>query len=646
MRSLTWLFMLCLASPSLAQSPVTYRISFENAAHHEAEVMATFSEVPAGPLEVRMSRTSPGRYALHEFAKNVYNVRAHDSGGSRLNVVRTNPHQWNISGHDGTVRVSYTLFGDRADGTYAGFDRTHAHMNIPATFMWALGFEDRPVEVTFEMSDASWRVASQLSPVPGRANTYSARDLAYFIDSPTEISAFDLREWTVMSGPRSANIRLAVHHAGTTAEMDAYTNMVKAVVREQQAVYGELPAYDHGEYTFIADYLPHVNGDGMEHRNSTILASTGSLEQDPIGLLGTVSHEFFHCWNVERIRPRTLEPFNLEGANMSAELWFAEGFTSYYDDLTMKRAGILSLDRYASGLSRTLNSVLTAPGLKFAGPAAMSQNATFVDAGVSIDIRNFQNTFVSYYSYGAVTGLALDLTIRNRFPALTLDDFMRAVWLKHGVTEIPYDNNDLAVVLGEVTGDTDFAQSFFARHIFSNETADYKSLLSQGGFLYRTAHSDSAWIGQQYFRFTDSTAVLDFATKIGSPLYVAGLDRGDVIRSIDGVQVASQEDLSSLIADHRPGDTLHIEYTSRGVDGTTALIVGEVPRIEVVPYEHAGLEVTSEMSAFRDRWLSSRVQGAPIVLEKYCHTCSRTYPFENDHCQYDGAALNVVAPER
>ena len=645
MRTLTWLFVLCLASPSLAQSPVRYSISFENSAHHEAEVIATFSEVPAGPLEVRMSRTSPGRYALHEFAKNVYNVRAQDGSGARLNVVRANPHQWNIADHDGTVRVSYTLFGDRADGTYAGFDRTHAHMNIPATFMWARGLEDRTVEVTFDIPDDSWRVASQLVPVPGKSNTYSARDLAYFIDSPTEISAFDMREWTVQSGSRSANIRLAVHHDGSQAVTDAYTSMVQAVVLEQQAVYGELPEYDYGEYTFIADYLPHVNGDGMEHRNSTILSSTGSLEQNPIGLLGTVAHEFFHCWNVERIRPRTLEPFSLEGANMSAELWFAEGFTSYYDDLTMKRAGILSLDRYASGLSRTLNSVLTAPGLRFAGPATMSQNATFVDAGVAIDVRNFQNTFVSYYSYGAVTGLALDLTIRQRFPGLSLDDFMRAVWLKHGVTEIPYDNNDLVVVLGEVTGDTDFAQSFFASHIFSNETADYESLLSQGGFLYRIAHSDSAWIGQQSFQFTDTTAVLDFSTKIGSPLYVAGLDRGDIIRSIDGAQVTSQEDLFVLISDYRPGDTMNIEYTSRGVDGTTALIVGEVPSIEVVPYEHAGLEVTSEMRVFRDRWLASRVQGAPIVLEKYCHTCGRTYPFENDHCKYDGAELNIVAPE-
>ena len=346
--------------------PVLYELAFPNAVHHEAEVRATFSGLPARPLELRMSRSSPGRYALHEFAKNVYAVKAVDSRGRALRVSRPNPHQWNVAGHDGTVTVTYTLFGDRADGTYAGIDLTHAHLNMPATFMWARGLEARPVRVTFRPA-GPWRVATQLFPTADSL-TFTAPHLQYFMDSPTELSAHDVRSWTVTSGGRSQTIRFALHHAGTGAELDAYAEQVKKVVAEQEAMWGELPRYDAGTYTFIADYLPYVNGDGMEHRNSTILTSTRPLSAGGFGNLGTVSHEYFHSWNVERIRPRSLEPFNFEEANMSGELWLAEGVTSYYDDLFIRRAGIYALDEYAGTLTGPVNTVLNAPGRRFFTP--------------------------------------------------------------------------------------------------------------------------------------------------------------------------------------------------------------------------------------------------------------------------------------
>ncbi|HEU4451511.1 MAG TPA: hypothetical protein VFR81_00585, partial [Longimicrobium sp.] len=141
------------------QRQVEYGISYPNAVHHEAQVTAVFRGVPAGrPLEVRMSRSSPGRYALHEFAKNVYDVKAFDGQNRPLTITRPNPHQWDVAGHDGTVRVTYTLYADRTDGTYTAFDGTHAHMNIPATFMWARGMADAPIRVTFARP-AGWRVA-------------------------------------------------------------------------------------------------------------------------------------------------------------------------------------------------------------------------------------------------------------------------------------------------------------------------------------------------------------------------------------------------------------------------------------------------------------------------------------------------------
>lgn len=313
-------FIFLFSAPSIAQYPIAYTVSFKNAVHHEAEITAIFSGIKSDVLETRMSRTSPGRYALHEFAKNVYNVRAVDGNGKHLPITQPDPHQWNITGHNGTVKITYTLFADVADGTYPGIDKSHAHLLMPAVFMWARGMDDKPIKITFEIPDDSkWKIVTQLFPTTS-SNIFTAPNLQYFMDSPTELSNFTLRDWKVASADTSYTIRLAVHHDGSEEQVDIYGDMVKAIVEEEKAVFGELPAYDGGSYTFIADYLPYVAGDGMEHRNSTSIVGTSSLKTSAASLLNTVAHEFFHCWNIERIRPQSLEPFNFETANMSGEL--------------------------------------------------------------------------------------------------------------------------------------------------------------------------------------------------------------------------------------------------------------------------------------------------------------------------------------
>ena len=213
-------------------APVRYDISFPDAAHHQARIVATWRGVPAGPLRVQMSRSSPGRYALHEFAKNVYAVSATDGAGRALPLTRTDPYGWSVAGHDGTVRITYSLYGDRGDGTYAQIDTTHAHLNMPATILWATGYDDRPIDLTFTPAAPDWTVATQLATTntPGR---YRAANLQYLMDSPTELSRHDVREWQVGDGADRYTIRLAVHHPGTPADVDRFAEQVKAL-REQQ----------------------------------------------------------------------------------------------------------------------------------------------------------------------------------------------------------------------------------------------------------------------------------------------------------------------------------------------------------------------------------------------------------------------------
>lgn len=589
-----------------AQRKVTYEVSFPNIVHHEAEITVTFTGVSRRrPLEVRMSRTSPGRYALHEFGKNVYNVQAEDSRGNALPITRPNPHQWDVAEHDGTVRLSYTLFADHADGTYTGLDATHAHMNMPATFMWARSMEEAPIRITFNKPDPTWEIATQLLPTDD-ATVFTAPDLMYFLDSPTEISAFGLRTMDVSSTEGTYTIRLAVHHAGTETELDDFADDVFKVVAEQISVYGEAPDYEPGTYTFIACYLPHVDGDGMEHRNSTILTSTSSLATNALGLLGTVSHEYFHQWNVERIRPASLEPFDFEEANMSEALWFAEGFTSYYTGYMIRRAGIIDDEQYASSLSNTINTVTHAPGRQFFSPVEMSMRAPFVDAATSVDPTSFSNTFISYYTWGSAIGLGLDLTLRSRFDT-TLDTYMRTLWTRYGKSETPYTLDDLRETLGDVAQDQAFADDFFARYIEGREIVDYETLLGHAGFLVRQAHPGEPWLGAD-IEDGDDGALLDEYPTLDSPLYEAGLTAGDAILQLGGFEVDQSAHVEAFIAAQTPGTALPIRFRQRGVEKTATLVLTENPQLEVVTYEEAGRPLTDAMHAFRTAWLRAQAQ--------------------------------------
>ncbi len=594
------------SSPAFAQTrdTVTYEVSFPHPEHHEAEITATFAGLPAAPLEVRMSRSSPGRYALHEFAKNVYSVRVTDGAGHALTPTRPDPYEWYVGGHDGTVRVTYTLYGDLADGTYSGIDRSHAHLNVPATFMYARGLRERPVRVTFRVPDGSgWRVATQLEPTDD-AYTFTAPDLDYFMDSPTELSDFRVRQWTVSSNGTSQTIRLTVHDPGGDAAVDRYAEMAKKVVSEEAAVFGEFPAYDFGTYTFVACYGPWASGDGMEHRNSTSITSSLSLEGGSDRLIGTLSHEYFHSWNMERIRSAELEPFAYDRANMSDELWFGEGFTQYYGELTLVRAGLTDQGDYISGLTGTINTVVNAPGRRYHSVVEMSRQAPFVDAATSIDPTNQRNTFISYYTWGAAIGLGLDMMLRTRYD-LTLDGFMRAMWVKFGKPYRHYRLDDIRVTLGEYTADAAFADDFFARYVTGREAMDYERLLAPVGVLVRRANPDRPTVGPVALQ-VQSGRIVARVVYAGTPLYEAGVDDGDVIVSLDGTSLASPDQIGEVAARHRAGDTVPLTYVSRGRTIDATLTLAEDPRLEVLSYETAGRDVTDAMRRLRAAWLGSK----------------------------------------
>ena len=587
-----WIAFLFL-SLSLQAQTNSYEISFDNAVHHEAIVKATFPEVKSKTLRVQMSRSSPGRYAIHEFAKNVYGFKATNGAGEILNIKRDDPYSWIITNTDGTINVEYILFANRGGGTYSQVDLTHAHLNMPATFMYAETLQERPIEITLDArKDLDWKVATQLKHEEG--NTFSSPNLYYFMDSPTEISNLREREFKV----DGQTIKFVLHDPDPESDFDTYWEKVKAIVLQEKAVFGELPNYDFGEYTFLACYAPNVSGDGMEHRNSTILTDTETLANGGMtGNIGTVSHEFFHSWNVERIRPADLEPFQFDQANMSDCLWFAEGFTSYYTNLILERAGVISAEDYINGLNGTFNYVWNSPALQYFNPIEMSNQAPFVDAATSVDPVNRENMFISYYSYGSVLGLALDLSLREK--NLNLDEFMQLMWKRFGKTEVAYTVKDIEATLADYAGAA-FAQDFFGKYIYKSEMPNYKNLFEQVGLQLDRA-SEKPYFGAS-FKATENGLEISKNTFKDSPAYQADLDKGDVITSIDGIAMNSNDAFKDLLNSKNIDDVLQVTFERFGEVFTTQV------RLNADPTYTISIAPDAKKSAIqtREKWLAKK----------------------------------------
>ena len=605
-------FVATLSAGAQVPSATEYHFSFPDAVHHVMAIEATFHNVPPQKFRMQMSRSSPGRYAAFEFASNVFEERFTDGAGKPLAVTKPDPRSWSVTSHDGTVHVAYKLFGDQVDGTFVAVDTTHAHINFPATVMWAQGFDNRPVRVTFALPTGSdWKIATQLYPTADAA-TFTAPNLQYLMDSPAELSHFVLRTFEVpalKAGGKTQTIRVVAHSQATDAEFDTYFDGVQKLVREELAVFGELPDYEPGYYTFLADALPWDGGDGMEHRNSTVM--TGRKLS-----LNTVAHEYFHNWNVERIRPEGLEPFNFRDVNMSGEMFLAEGFTQYYGNLSMLRSGLTPADELKA-FAGDLAYVLNTPGSSYRSAMDMSRLAPLVDGSSDDFPKYWSNDFVSYYSFGDVVALGLDLTLRSRSNSrITLDDFMRAMWRNYGkpggpapgLVGKPYTIADVQSQLAVVSGDPAFSADFVKRYIAGTEKVDYAPLLLRAGFVLRKK-AGPATLGQMRLVKAENGLRVAGSTSIGSPAYNAGVDRDDEILSVAGTKLAAPEDLAKALAEHKAGDSVEIVFRRRGDEMHAAATLAEPSELEIVPAEKTeGVVLTPEQKQFREAWLGSKAK--------------------------------------
>ena len=382
------------------------------------------------------------------------------------------------------VTVRYKVFGDRVDGTYLAVDTTHAHINMPAAIMWAHGLDDRPVDrhASSSRPACSWQVATQLHP-GSTPLEFTAPNLQYLMDSPSEFGPIAIRQFTV--GART--FRFALHHTGTDAELDGFVKDVEKIVRAGRRDLRRVSRHtSRAHYTFLADYLPYANGDGMEHRNSTVITVRRSRSPRRATICSTRSRTSSSIAGTSSASGRRASSRSISIARTCpASCGSPKGFTQYYGPLVLQRAGLVDVASTARTLDRPDRSGGERSGRLVRSAEEMSRMAPFIDGGRSIDRTNWSTTVISYYTVRRRdrAGARPDAARSHATAASSLDDFMRAMWRtygkpggsREGYVDHPYTIADAEATLARGQRRPAFARDFFARYIQGHEVADYRA---------------------------------------------------------------------------------------------------------------------------------------------------------------------------
>ena len=475
---------------------INYHLSMPRPATHLFEVeieVEMAKDAHMDHLDFQMPRWSPGRYSVFDFAMNVQEFSAStvcpersDCARAPLAVTRLDDQTWRVQSGEGLrMRIAYKVFGDDLSGTFSQLNGRHANFNGGSVFMYIVGHKPDPVRLRID-PPAGWRI------VNGWTTSADQREWRFpnydiLIDTPTEVAP----DWTMEQfNVEGKTYRVVVHSLGAEGgRRRALVREIEQIVRAETRMWGA-PEFD--SYTFLIHFAPdNQSGDGMEHLTSTQIVVPGALSGQGIleETIDDVAHEFFHVWNVKRLRPVELGPWDYTRPVSTRSLWLAEGVSYYYSHMLQRRAGIWTDAQLLETYARIISEVENAPGSRLMSAEEASIAAPFLDGGMHVQRTNLDNSSVSYYSKGEVLGLVLDLLIRRQTQGrASLDDVMRRMYQKFYV-ESPndtyylhgrgYTGEDFERVASEIAGAD--LQDFFKRYVRGVETPPYDEALATVG---------------------------------------------------------------------------------------------------------------------------------------------------------------------
>jgi predicted metalloprotease with PDZ domain len=565
-----------LAAGAQPLEPIRYTLRFPAPHTHYVEIEAAIPTGNRPQVEVYMATWTPGSYLIREYERHVEAVTA-TAAGKPLTVVKSVKNRWRIStGGAAAVTLRYKVYSREMTVRNNWVESAFAMINGAPTFITLVERAARPHEVRIELPQGWKSVQTALMPIAGSTNAFRADDFDTIVDSPIIIGNPVTREFTV-DGKKHV-----VVFEGDSALIDADRAAadVQKVVEAGKHVMGSLP-YPH--YYFMT--MVTEQSGALEHKNS-YLGMTGRYATRTrgayMGWLGTLAHEYFHAWNVKRLRPVELGPFDYENENYVKTLWVAEGFTDYYADILPRRGGISTRDEFLDGLTGHIEQVQTTPG-RLVTPVDMASFDTWIKQYRPDE--NTSNVSVNYYPKGAVIAFLLDARIRKATNgARTLDTGMQWAMQRYSGDK-GYTPSQFYAVMSEAAG-VDL-KDWFARTAESTEELDYTEALDYYGLRFRPVDAKAApayWGGGTR---NDNGRLIITSVRRGTPGLDAGLNVDDEILAIDDVRVRPAEGLAARLAQYRPGDKVAVLVARRDRLMTLNVTLGADPgrpfRLEQAP---------------------------------------------------------------
>lgn len=529
--------------------PIRYTIRPSRPAAHIFEVSVTVAEPDSAGQRFFMPVWIPGSYLIREFARNVVAARA-ESGGHPVACTKIDKATWQCAPCGGLLTLTCEVYAWDLSVRGAHLDETHGFFNGTSVFLLPLGLEDAPCEVDVLPPEgdrfSAWQVATALPRAdapPLGFGRYRAANYDELIDHPVEMGTFEHAVFEANGVP---------HHIALTgrtrADMDRLTRDLKKICEHQAALFEPvLRKAPVGEYWFLVTAVGDGYG-GLEHRASTALLC--SRDELPLAhqakvteayrrFLGLASHEYFHTWNVKRIKPSVFIPYDLARENYTKDLWFFEGFTSYYDDLALVRCGLIDELSYLELLAETIGRVTAGSGRLKQSVAESS-----FDAWIKYyrQDENSPNAITSYYQKGALVGFALDANIRIQSGGLfSLDDVMRALWHNYGKVGEGVPEGGIEATVIKVTG-LDLS-AFFAAAVYGTVDIDLASLFNEfaidmklrAASVRKDTDAIESSLGAR-IGARNGDAVLEQVFD-GGAAQSAGLAAGDAVVAVDGLRV-------------------------------------------------------------------------------------------------------------
>lgn len=567
-----------------AQVKIAFEVSFKEPQAHYAEVQMNISGLAKDYVDVKMPVWTPGSYLVREFEKSVEEFKA-TAGGKQVKVEKVRKNTWRIfSAKAANIKINYRVYAFEISVRTPFIDDSHAFLSPTGIFMHPDGMIKSPSTVKIIPFNSWSKVSTGLEPVAGEQFTYKASDFDILYDSPIEVGNQDVFEF-MAAGVRH---EVAMYGGGNYDKEKLKVDMAK-IVEEITAVYGENP---NKHYTFIVHNFLRGGG-GLEHLNSTTLGATRNAyntEAGYKGFLALVAHEYHHLWNVKRLRPVALGPFDYDNENYTTNLWVAEGFTSYYENKYMHRAGFNDDATFINDLAGAIGTVTNTPGAKYQSAASSSYDAWIIGYRPN---ENSKNNSISYYSKGEVIGILMDLEIINATKgAKSLDDVMKAMYLQCKTLKRGYTDAEFKAMVEKISGIS--FTNFWAKYVNGVDDAEYVKYFGYAGI---DVAAENATPGKPVSgasgQLTNNGTISVSSITRNSAAWIAGLNVNDEIISLDDVTVSDalatirlRSPMLSLetlpvVSKKNIGDVLKLKIKRDGIEKEISLTLKENPNVRL-----------------------------------------------------------------